>query len=272
MKQIKLSAADQVERTGHTSKGDQPKWQIRDVWYKADHMGYESLAEIVASRMLERSSLSDFLLYEPVLIQMEDRLLPGCSSRNFRGKQEMLIPLERLHRAYHGEGLGKAVSRQQSLADKIRYTVDFVVRVTGLETFGRYLATIFELDAFLLNEDRHTNNLAVIRDETSRKFRLCPLFDHGLSLLSDTGDYPIEQDIYACIARVKAKPFAPDFLEQAETASNLYGSDLHFFFGTGDISALLSGLDQLYDQRTLQRVEQIIREQMRKYGYLFSRK
>lgn len=272
MEQIKLLPADQVERTGHTSKGDQPKWQVHEVWYKADHMGYESLAEVVASRMLERSSLTDFLLYEPILIQLGDRPLPGCASRNFRGKQEMLIPLERLHRIYHGEGLGKAVSRLQGPVDKIRYTVDFVVRVTGLETFGRYLATIFELDTFLLNEDRHTNNLAILRDETTRKFRLCPLFDHGLSLLSDTSDYPLGQDIYACIARVKAKPFSPDFLEQAETASDLYGSDLHFSFGTGDIPALLSGLDQLYDQPTLQRVEQIIREQMRKYSYLFSRK
>lgn len=272
MKQIKLSAADQIERTGHTSKGDQPKWQIDGIWYKADHMGYESLAEVVASRMLQRSTVSDFVLYEPVQIQLKNAILPGCASRNFRGKQETLIPLERLHRAYYGEGLGKAVSGLPSLADKIRYTVDFVVRVTGLEDFGKYLATVLELDAFLLNEDRHTNNLAVIRDETTRRFRLCPLFDHGLSLLSDTNDYPIGQDIYACIARVKAKPFTADFGEQAETASNLYGSDLHFSFGTSDISTLLSDLDQLYNQRTLQRVEQVIREQTRKYGYLFSRK
>ena len=71
MRKIKLTRAGQVERRGHTSKGDQPKWQVGETWYKADHMGYESLAEIVAARMLQRSAISDFVVYEPVLIQME---------------------------------------------------------------------------------------------------------------------------------------------------------------------------------------------------------
>lgn len=271
MRKIKMSAAGQVERAGHTSKGDQPKWQAGDVWYKADHMGYESLAEVAASRMLQRSSVTEFVLYEPVQIEIDGRAVPGCASRNFRGKGETLVPLERLHRIYHGEGLGRAVSGLDCLGEKIRYTVDFVVHVTGLTDFGKYLATVLELDAFLLNEDRHTNNLAVIRDEASKKFRLCPLFDHGLSLLSDTRDYPLGQDVYSCVARVKAKPFTPDFLEQAEAASDLYGSGLRFSFGPGDIPALLSGLDELYDRQTLERAEQVIREQTRKYSYLFSR-
>ena len=31
-------------KTGHTSKGDQRKWKIENIWYKADYMGYEGLA------------------------------------------------------------------------------------------------------------------------------------------------------------------------------------------------------------------------------------
>lgn len=269
MQKIKLTRAGQVERRGHTSKGDQPKWQVGETWYKADHMGYESLAEIVAARMLQRSAISDFVVYEPVLIQMEDKLLPGCASRNFRRKYETLIPLERLHRVYHGTGLAQAAGKLPSIEERLRYTVDFVTRVTGLKSFGRYLATIFELDALLLNEDRHTNNLAVIRDDTTKAFRLCPIFDHGLSLLSDTGDYPLEQNVYNCIGKVRAKPFSDDFQEQAEASAALYGSDLHFRCTRNDIPMLLTGLEELYDERTLVRAEQVLREQMRRYRYLF---
>ncbi len=272
MRRIELDTANQVERAGHTSKGDQPKWLVGDVWYKADHMGYESLSEIVVSRMLARSSLSNFVIYEPVEVQTELRVLPGCSSRNFRQHSETLIPLERLHRAYQGEGLAQAVGRLEPIEERVRYTVDFVERVTDLCGFGRYLGTIMELDAFLLNEDRHTNNIAVIRNEETGAFRLCPIFDHGLSLLSDLNDYPMGADVYACIQRVKAKPFSPDFTAQAEAATTLYGSDLRFFFTVSDIPELLQDLDKLYDTQTIQRAETVLREQMRKYSYLFVKK
>lgn len=272
MRRIDLDTAQQVERAGHTSKGDQPKWLVNDVWYKADHMGYESLSEIVVSRMLSRSTLNNFVLYEPVEVQTELKILPACSSRNFRQHSETLIPLERLHRAYQGEGLAQAMGRLEPIEERIRYVVDFVERVTGLCGFGRYLSTIMELDAFLLNEDRHTNNLAVIRNEETGDFRLCPLFDHGLSLLSDLNDYPLDADVYSCIQRVKAKPFSSDFSEQTEAATALYGSDLRFFLTASDIPELIESLDELYDTQTLQRAETVLREQMRKYGYLFMRK
>ena len=272
MRRIELDTARQVERAGNTSKGDQPKWLVDNIWYKADHMGYESLAEIVVSRMLARSSLNNFVLYEPIEVQTELKVMPGCSSRNFRQHAETLIPLERLHRAYQGVGMAQAVGKLETIEERIRYTVDFVERVTGLCGFGRYLSTIIELDAFLLNEDRHTNNLAVIRNEETGNFRLCPIFDHGLSLLSDLNDYPLDADVYVCIQRVKAKPFSPDFGEQAEATTMLYGSDLRFFLTASDIPELLQGLDELYDVQTLRRAETVIREQMRKYSYLFVKK
>lgn len=269
MQKIELTHANQVERQGHTSKGDQSKWQVGETWYKADHMGYEGLAEVVATRMLQRSTISSFVVYEPIWIQVDGKLIPGCASQNFLGRGDRLIPLERLHRISCGDGLAKTIAGLPSVEDRLRYTVDFVGQVTGIEDFGRYLATILELDAFLLNEDRHTNNLAVIRDNNTKEFRLCPLFDHGLSFLSDTTDYPPGPDIYALIDQVKAKPFCEDFREQAEAATGLYGSDLHFDFSKSDIPTLLEGLDDLYGNRILARVEQIVREQTRKYSYLF---
>ena len=53
--------------------------------------------------------------------------------------------------------------------------VDFVERVTNLTGVGAYLTAILELDCLTLNEDRHTNNLAVLRNEETKEFRLCPI-------------------------------------------------------------------------------------------------
>ena len=103
-------------------------------------------------------------------------------------------------------------------------------RTTGLTGAGEYLTLLLELDAFFLNEDRHTNNLAVIRNEKTMEFRYCPIFDNGLALLSDLNDYSLDQDIYDCIGRVPAKPFSRFFEEQVDAAEELYGMQLHFSF------------------------------------------
>ena len=90
--------------------------------------------------------------------------------------------------------------------------------------FSKMLA----IDAFFLNEDRHTNNLSVIRNEKTGKYRLSPIYDNGLSLLSDLHDYPLEQDIYSMIARVQAKPFDRDFDLQTEAAEILFRPQLNY--------------------------------------------
>lgn len=269
MDRINLDAITQEPIQGHTSKGDQPKWQVDGKWYKADHMGYEALAEVLTSRLLKKSNAPNFVEYEPVLIQYQGEEVPGCVSRSFQGKDEMLVPFERLHRAYKGRGLAAALGGMTDPSERIRYTVDFIEQTTGLTDVGAYLTLSLELDSFFLNEDRHTNNLAVIRNEKTKEFRLCPIFDNGLSLLSDLNDYPLEKDMYDCISSVRAKPFDLDFDTQVEAAEELYGSQLKFQFTKYDIPKEMECLKELYSQELLGRAERVLREQMRKYQVYF---
>ena len=269
MKQINLDDAVLVPAAGHTSKGDQPKWQIGSQWYKADHMGYEALVECLVSSLLKKTNLQDFVTYEPIQIMYRGRTLRGCVSKNFRAKDEMLVPFEKLHRAYKGQSLAAVLGRISEPRERIRYTVDFIERTTGLTGVGKYLTRMLELDSFFLNEDRHTNNLAVIRNEKTMEFRLCPIFDHGLALLSDMNDYPVDKDVYACISRVRAKPFDTDFDVQVEAAETLYGSQLKFSFSRADVSKTLDSVRTLYSNSVISRVEQTLFEQMRRYPIYF---
>ncbi len=269
MAEIDLTAFSPISTEGHSSKGNQPKWYADGYWYKADYMGYESLSEVVISRLLEHSNLPDFISYEPVFIHCQGQTSVGCRSRNFRQPDEILVPLERLHRAFRGRSLAQQLAVFPDAARRVSYTVTFVEQVTGLSGFGSYLCELIELDAFTLNEDRHTNNIAVLRNETTGKFRLCPIFDNGLSLLSDLNDYPADADLYACIDRVKAKPFSADFLEQVEAVSEQFGSRLHFSLAHKDIPVLLEPLKPYCDENILSRAELVLLEQMRRYSYLF---
>lgn len=269
MQVIDFTDEDKIIREGHTSKGDQPKWKRANNWYKADHMGYEALSEIIVSRLLTWSNEVNFITYQPVLIHYNDKVVPGCSSRDFRHTGEMLIPFERLHRIYEGRGLAQTLAKLDSPLDRIAYTVGFVERVTKLSDVGAYLTAILELDCLTLNEDRHTNNLAVLRDEETKAFRLCPIFDNGLSLLSDLNDYPLTADLYTCIERVQAKPFDPDHVEQVTAAEQLYGGQLTFCIPHEDLRKELDLLSEAYSPDVLQRVERVLLEQKRKHGWLF---
>ena len=269
MEIINLDAVRQEPIQGYTSKGDQPKWQLGGRWYKADHMGYEALAEVLISRLLKLSNVPGFAEYEPVLIRYRGKEIPGCVSKNFRGKDEMLVPFERLHRAYKGRGLAAGLGGIDEVQERIRYTAHFIEQTTGLTEVGKYLTLLLELDSFFLNEDRHTNNLAVIRNEKTKEFRLCPIFDNGLALLADLNDYPLDKDLYDCIRRVRAKPFDCDFDVQAEAAEKLYGMQLKFSFSEKEASRELEFVKELYGEKIYRRVEQVLFEQMRKYRVYF---
>lgn len=271
MKEIELHVAPTRISDTHTSKGNQLKWEQDGYWYKADAFGYESLAEVVCSHILLHSNLPRPVCYEPVTIIYHDKCYRGCRSKNFKKENEILIPIERLCRRYTGMGLAKTLARFADVRERISYTVELVTNITGLTDFDRYLTQMLELDAFFLNEDRHTNNIAVLYDEQAKEYGLCPFFDMGLALLSDTAqDYPLGPDVEACLKNVHAKPFDCDFDEQLDAANALYGCFLKFDWNAQQMCEALKCVAEtgIYTLEECARVEWLLRNQARKYSYL----
>ncbi len=259
---------------GHSSKGNQLKWEQDGWWYKADAFGFESLAEVITSRLLARSNLTETIAYEPVIIRYKDKEYRGCRSRNFKGENEELIPLERLARTYTSLGLAKQLARISDIKSRIQYTEELVRNITGLTDFGEYLAKLLEIDAFFLNEDRHTNNIALLYNVKEKEYRLCPFFDMGLSLFSDTKDaYGIEKSSENCKKIIEAKPFHRDFDEQLDAANELFGCHLKFLFGEKEIIKVLGNIQNefegIYTEDEINRVTEVLRMQAGKYKYMF---
>ena len=261
MEYVDLNGAIRTETMGHSSKGNQLKWRMGDYWYKADHMGYEGLAEVVVSGLLKNARVPTFVEYRPVEIQFKGSQLHGCVSHNFLGEREELITLEALFRQYTGRSLAQQLGRIGDVRERILYLVQNVKEITGLQNFGAYLTAALEIDAFFLNEDRHTNNLAVIYtgDARGEKYRLCPYFDHGLSLYADVKeDFPLYLSLEEC-------------RKQLDAAEALYGTQIAFGFGEKEIEAEMKALEPVYERDVLWRVEEVLRQQRRKYAYLFVR-
>ena len=263
--------------TGHSSKGNQLKWKKDGFWYKADHMGYEGLAETAVSGILQFSSLKSAVFYEPALIVYKNKQMTGCCSRDFLKRGEELITLEKLYRQYTGLSLAKMLGGLSDVKNRISFTVEQIVNFTGLTEFGGYLTGMLELDAFFLNEDRHTNNIAVIYDNEKKQFRLCPYFDMGLSMLSDLkGDFPLTMNTQDCLKKVKAKPFSADFDEQLDAAEELFGTHLKFHISANSMAAayrdMLPVWEGHYERLIQKRVEEILCLQSRKYSYMLQNK
>ena len=267
---IDLTNESLIDTKATSSKGNQQKWLINGKWYKADHMGYEGLCEVVVSCLLKQSNIQDFVTYSPVFIAFDGKDYPGCFSKNFKAKNESIVTLEHLSKQWLANSFAKELVHYPEPEDKIRHTVEFVEKVTGLKDVGKYLTTMLALDAFFLNEDRHTNNIAFILNDDTGEYRYCPYFDFGLSLLADTTeDYPLNENIYDLIDKVKAKPFDTDFDAQLEAAEDIYGSQVHFTFTKADIDNALNEVAEYYPKATIERVMDILYHQRNKYQYLF---
>lgn len=70
-----------------------------------------------------------------------------------------------------GESLAIRLTDFEEVTERIQYMVEQVERITEIEGFGKYITAMLEIDAFFVNEDRHTNNIAVIYNEKHRDIR-----------------------------------------------------------------------------------------------------
>lgn len=273
MNKIELNNYSPLHKIGHTSKGDQRKWKIDNLWYKADYMGYESLSEVLVSKLLVKSELPyPFVRYEPVQIEYKEQFVSGCVSENFLKENEILIPVEKLYRQYMGESLAVRLMDFEEVTERIQYMVEQVERITEIKDFGKYITAILEVDAFFVNEDRHTNNIAVIYNEKTQQYSLSPLFDQGLCMFADTSvDYPLELSYETCLERIESKPFSMDFDIQLEAAEELYGTQIGFNFNIEDVNAILDSVDEMYSEEICNRIRELLRYQIRKYSYLMKK-
>ncbi|MCR4837498.1 MAG: hypothetical protein K5897_01020 [Eubacterium sp.] len=266
---VRLFDTDIKEQGRRSSKGNQLKFERDDMWYKADYLGYEGLAEYVISELLHFSNLNpcEYVGYEPEQIEYNGNVYPGCRSRDFTEGWD-LITLERLFKDTYGYGLNNVIYTTPDHKDRLKNLVNLVERTTGLSGFGIYMTKMLTVDALFLNEDRHTHNIAVMTND-KREFRLAPLFDQGAGLLSDTKmDYPMGKNPIQLVGKAKPKTFCDSFTEQLDIAEELYGCPLKFTFEYKDVKKTV---DQavFYEETVRQRVIDIVMEMRRQYSYLF---
>ena len=266
---IELYEGELRENGRRSSKGNQLKFERDGVWYKADYLGYEGLAEYTVSKLLRYSTLkeNEYVDYSLEQISYNGNTYNACKSCDFSDGWT-LITLERLFKSTYGTGLNHILYGMEDHADRLRVLTEQVERLTGLRDFGQYMCKLLTVDSLFLNEDRHTHNIAVLTNER-KEFRLVPIFDNGAALLADTAlDYPLNQDTIELMKRARPKTFCDDFAEQITIAEQLYGRQIRFRFTRKEVVEILDET-QIYEKSVRDRVTEIVMQMRRKYSYLF---
>ncbi len=236
-----------------SSKGNQEKWQDNGIWYKLDQFGYEALAEVFTSRLLEYSNAEKafpftFVRYHMERLLVHGRERTGCASPDFLKEGESIITLAHLFRQYTGKPLSETLTRMPSDRKRMAYLAEETAHITGLSKFPQYLTLLFEIDGRVLNDDRHLNNIAVIAKADG--FAYCPIFDQGAGLLSNVMYSPFEIVPKALISQAKARPFQTTFNRQIRTMESLYGKQLEMPTFTRDqLTRMVQPLLEYYPAR-----------------------
>lgn len=206
-----VSLDNRFERIS-TSKGNQLKWIKDGCYLKADTMGYESIAEVVASELALHIDNFDFINYFLCEITEGNKTYQGCYSENFLSDGEVSFSCYRLLGLHLGSD--RKVDdflRQTSGKELVDFILDMVKSSIDLDIVSE-LGRMLYFDAIILNEDRHLNNIIFAnKDDT---WRLVPTFDNGLSCLSDLNDYPFGTQVSRYINKVKSRPFSTTFKKQ----------------------------------------------------------
>lgn len=172
--------------TNEASRGFYPKWRIpvnvngerKFIWIKAGNYewgdyGHEGIMEVVTSNLANELGIKDVVQYKPCILHLTDSngnttSSIGCYSFEFTEKDEEVVSFAEL---------GVPVNCYNN-------AIKDVASITSIseEEVRDYIDRCLLIDSLVLNVDRHGNNLAVIKNRKTGKFRLCPVFDFGLAM------------------------------------------------------------------------------------------
>lgn len=204
----KLSPQAMVKTSG-SSKGSQPKFYDKGYWYKQNLKGYEATAECLVSKVLSCSNLTNYVLYEKCMVNNRN----GCRSMDFTKENESFQSFQRIHEQMLGRSLSDTIRGIPDVEERIQYTIEFFKEYISFDV-SEYLGNILRLDALILNQDRHFNNLGVIINQETGQIREAPIFDNGDSLMSDFGRFPSTDSLEENMDRCYAQPFSVNPYEQ----------------------------------------------------------
>lgn len=203
-----------------SSIGTQTCKQIGNKYYKVDSRGYESIAEVVSDELLNCIKGLNHVPYYLTEVKQGGRIQSACYSFNMlKGNETMISIYDVLD---DEDGYFWYCFGDKSPEDKVNAVTDGIEEVLNIPKEGTLLmlSNTIKFDYLIRNEDRHFGNISFIFD--GEKYRFAPIYDNGLSLLSNTILYPLEEKNFVdMLNATRSRPFNSSFEKQVTLFKDL---------------------------------------------------
>lgn len=195
-----------------TSKGAQPKWRHLplELFIKQDYHGTESLTEWTVYNILANCTNIRAERIVPYYLCTVDGV-PGCYSVDFKNDEDEITLADILD--FQAKDIN-LIFGNKTPEERFKILKE-ILQVHTSKDFDYELKLMFAVDALFLNEDRHTSNISVLQDDNG-EFRLSPIFDNGMALMSRLEAYPITIPLTRSIDKVKPVLLSSKFSKHVE--------------------------------------------------------
>ncbi len=178
LKDLKYLSWDKVRQSSGTAGSYLKSFSYsngKKVYYKLSYFddvkgifGYESFNEIIAARIMELLNINHLdysLIHGNIVIDNKEYNTYLNYSYDFKKNNETKVTFENFYNINKND-------KEDIISFSKRYG------------FINDIYNMILVDYLIINRDRHGANIEVLLDRNTKEYRLAPLFDHGLSLLS----------------------------------------------------------------------------------------
>lgn len=191
-----------------TSKGNQNKYYdlnnhlyIKEQFFYQGVYWKDSYVEYIVSRLSKMTDTLGIKIVHQKVVTLSNGKL-ACVSKDFCYNTDYeWISLGRLLNKLPIKELGKSYKVFTTLVNLVKDKCN--IDITD------YLIVMIVFDYLIGNEDRHYNNIGVLRNQVTGEFSIAPLFDFGLGLFEHDLRYRGKQ-LNNAILLMEGKPFHND--------------------------------------------------------------
>lgn len=246
-------------KSGGSSKGGQEKYFKDGIWYKKDSVGFESVAEVLSSRIVRMTNANLVPVdYDMVYIKSALGTRHGCKSTSFLSKFDIECTVAR---ALEKELGTRYRSNRFPVGEEL--LAEIIALFDGFkepQKLKDQLSCLLQLDRLVLNVDRHLHNI-ILRIQKNGNADIVS-FDYGDSLASDiTYDFYEALTCRECIEKAVARPFSGSY----DTQCKMLQQFSSFTLAATSRRLLVTDVMEFLPEYIFSRMLQIIELNFKKY-------
>lgn len=230
-------------------------WVNNNYLVKIDSKYKESTKEVDAYKVGKILGVN-VLEYQYIKVMLKGKEKNACVSKNFLHKNEKEINMYDLYSIF-----GYIPDYKISAINYINITIDMIHELTKISKsrITKWLYAMLIFDYIICNTDRNTSNISIIYNKDTKRYRLAPYFDNGISFLGTNQSLKVSE-FKIREAILESRPFSRNFIDNLGDkgiASRVYSEIMEYCNKNGGVKEGVKNINYGHARTVLGRVEEL---------------